>query len=73
MPCYDQGIAKESLNWPGPTPVAERTFLKMLSEVGVEVLLDRFLTGIETQDGKLVSITLESGETITAKMCGRNL
>jgi len=37
-------------------------------EVGVEVLLDRFLAGVEMQDGKLVSITLETGETITAKM-----
>ena len=64
------GIAKEFFDQARPlTPrVAERTFLKMLSEVGVEVLLDRFLTGVETQDGKLVSITLESGETITAKM-----
>ena len=64
------GIAKEFFDQARPlTPtVAERTFLKMLSEVGVEVLLDRFLTGVETQDGKLVSITLETGETITAKM-----
>ena len=64
------GIAKEFFDEARPlTPtVAERTFLKMLSEVGVEVLLDRFLTGVETEDGKLVSITLESGETITAKM-----
>ena len=64
------GIAKEFFDQARPlTPsVAERTFLKMLSEVGVEVLLDRFLTGVETQDGKVVSITLETGETITAKM-----
>lgn len=64
------GIAKEFFDKARPlTPtVAERTFLKMLSEVGVEVLLDRFLTGVETQGGKLVSITLESGEKITAKM-----
>ena len=64
------GIAKEFFDQARPlTPsVAERTFLKMLSEVGVEVLLNRFLTGVETQDGKLVSITLETGETITAKI-----
>jgi len=64
------GIAKEFFDQARPlTPsVAERTFLKMLSEAGVEVLLDRFLTAAETKEGKLVSITLETGETITAKM-----
>ena len=64
------GIAKEFFDQARPLKpsVAERTFLKMLSEASVEVLLDRFLTGVETEDGKLVSITLESGETITAKM-----
>jgi len=64
------GIAKEFFGQARPlTPtVAERTFLKMLSEVGVEVLLDRFLTGVGMQDGKLASIALETGETITAKM-----
>ena len=40
----------------------------MLSEAGVEVLLDRFLTAVETKEGKLFSITLETGETIKAKM-----
>ena len=40
----------------------------MLSEAGVEVLLGRFLTAVETKEGKLFSITLETGETIKAKM-----
>ena len=64
------GIAKEFFDQARPlTPsVAERTFLKMLSEAGVVVLLDRFLTAVETEDGKLVSITLETGEAITAKV-----
>ena len=64
------GIAQEFFGQARPLKpsVAERTFLKMLSEAGVEVLLDRFLTAVETKEGKLVSITLETGETITAKM-----
>ncbi|MCP4889462.1 MAG: FAD-dependent oxidoreductase [Planctomycetaceae bacterium] len=64
------GISKEFFDRARPlTPsVAERTFRKMLSEAGVEVLRDRFLTAVETKKGKLVSITLETGETITAKV-----
>lgn len=64
------GISKEFFDQARPlTPsVAERTFLKMLSDFGVEVLLNRFLTAVEAKDGKLVSITLETGEIVTAKM-----
>ena len=64
------GIAQEFFARARPLKpsVAERTFLKMLSEAGVEVLLDRFLTAVETKEGKLFSITLETGETIKAKM-----
>ena len=64
------GIAQEFFARARPLKpsVAERTFLKMLSEAGVEVLLDRFLTAVEMREGKLVSITLETGETIMAKM-----
>jgi hypothetical protein len=64
------GIAQEFFARARPLKpsVAERTFLKMLSEAGVEVLLDRFLTAVEMRGGKLVSITLETGETIMAKM-----
>jgi len=64
------GIAREFFDRARPLnpSVAERTFLKMLAEAGVEVLLDRFLTAVEMKEGKLVSITLETGETITAKV-----
>ena len=64
------GIAQEFFAQARPLKpsVAERTFLKMLSEAGVEVLLDRFLTAVETKEGKLFSITLETGKTIKAKM-----
>ena len=43
------GIAQEFFARARPLKpsVAERTFLKMLSEAGVEVLLDRFLTGCD--------------------------
>ena len=64
------GIAQEFFARARPLKptMAERTFLEMLSEAGVEVLLGRFLTAVETREEKLVSITLESGETIKAKM-----
>ena len=64
------GIAQEFFPRARPLKptMAERTFLEMLSEAGVEVLLGRFLTAVETREEKLVSITLESGETIKAKM-----
>jgi len=64
------GISKAFFDRARPlTPsVAERTFRKMLSEAGVKVLQNRFLTAVEMKKGKLVSITLETGETITAKV-----
>ena len=64
------GIAKEFFARARPLKpsVAEKTFLKMLSEAGVEVLLNRFLTEVESKEGKLVSVTLETGETIKAKI-----
>jgi NADPH-dependent 2,4-dienoyl-CoA reductase/sulfur reductase-like enzyme len=48
------GIAQEFFARARPLKpsVAERTFLKMLSEAGVEVLLDRFLTAVEMRKGK---------------------
>lgn len=47
---------------------AEGMLLKMLAEGGVEVLLNRFLKSVDMKDGRLVSITMETGETIQAKM-----
>ena len=45
---------------------AEALFLKMLAEGRVQVLLNRFLKSVETKNGRLISITLETGETIQA-------
>jgi hypothetical protein len=66
------GIAKEFYSHVGlhgfsPTK-AEVQFLKMLAEGGVEVFLNRFLKSVEMKDGRLVSITMETGETIQAKV-----
>ena len=47
---------------------AESLFLKMLQEAGVQVLLERCLEKVETSDGRLVSATMETGETIKAAM-----
>ena len=47
---------------------AESLFRKMLEEAGVTVLLERCLESVMTVDGRLTSITLETGETVEAKM-----
>ncbi len=47
---------------------AESLFLKMLQEAGVQVLLERCLERVETSDGRLLSATMETGETIKAAM-----
>jgi len=47
---------------------AESLFLKMLQEAGVQVLLERCLERVEMRDGRLVSATMETGETIKAAM-----
>ena len=47
---------------------AESLFLKMLDEAGVPVLLQRCLQSVEIRDGRLVSATMETGETIKAAM-----
>ena len=47
---------------------AESLFLKMLDEAGVPVLLERCLQSVEMRDGRLVSATMETGETIKASM-----
>jgi len=47
---------------------AESLFLKMLDEAGVTVLFERCLESVEMRDGRLVSATMETGETIKAAM-----
>jgi hypothetical protein len=47
---------------------AESLFLKMLHEAGVQVLLERCLERVEMNEGRLVSATMETGETIKAAM-----
>ena len=45
---------------------AESLFLRMLAEAGVPVLLGRCLVSTEMKDGRLVSATMETGETVRA-------
>jgi hypothetical protein len=45
---------------------AESLFLKMLDEAGVDVLFERCLESVVMEDGRLVSASLETGETIEA-------
>lgn len=47
---------------------AESLFLKMLDEAGVTVLFERCLKSTEIEDAQLVSVTMETGETIKATM-----
>ena len=47
---------------------AESLFLKMLDEAGVTVLFERCLESVEMKDGRVVSATMETGETIKAAM-----
>lgn len=47
---------------------AEALFRKMLDEEGVAVLLERPLESVETRDARIVSATMETGETIKASM-----
>jgi len=45
---------------------AESLFLKMLDEASVSVLFERCLESVDIKDGRVVSITMETGETIKA-------
>lgn len=47
---------------------AEALFITMLEEAGVETLFERCLESVEMNDARLTSITMETGETIHAKM-----
>ncbi len=45
---------------------AESLYLNMLEEAGVTVLFDRFLKVVEMEDNRIVSITIETNESIEA-------
>lgn len=47
---------------------AESLFLKMLAEAGVTVLSERCLESVNLENGRLVSMKMETGETIKAAM-----
>lgn len=47
---------------------AESLFLNMLDESGVPVLFERCLESAEIKDGRLLSITMETGETFKDHM-----
>ncbi len=47
---------------------AESLYRKMLDEAGVHVLLGRTLQSAETVDGRVISLTMETSETITARI-----
>ncbi|MFG0262210.1 MAG: FAD-dependent oxidoreductase [Novipirellula sp. JB048] len=47
---------------------AESLYREMLDEAGVKVLLGRPLSSVQMQDQRLVSITMETGETVRAAM-----
>lgn len=45
---------------------AESLFLKMLDEEGVTVFFERCLESVSMKDGRLVSVAMETGETVKA-------
>lgn len=47
---------------------AESLFLKMLEEEQVQVLFGRCLESVEMKDGRIASMTFETGETVAASM-----
>ncbi|MBD3265274.1 FAD-dependent oxidoreductase [bacterium] len=47
---------------------AESLFLKMLEEAGVQVLFERCLKSVEMENARLISMRMETGETIKADM-----
>lgn len=48
--------------------VAELLFLKMLEEAGVQVLFERALESVVMKEERLISVTMETAETIKAAM-----
>ena len=47
---------------------AEALYMKMLNEAGVKVLLGRALESVEMRDRRVLSVSMETGETIQASM-----
>jgi hypothetical protein len=47
---------------------AEKLYLEMLKEAGVEVLLRRCLVSVEKEAAQIVSISMDTGETVQAKV-----
>ena len=47
---------------------AETLFLEMLEEAGVDVRFERALTSVEYKDGRIISATMATGETIKARV-----
>ncbi|MCH7224933.1 FAD-dependent oxidoreductase [Haloferula sp. A504] len=62
---FYQGIGKIKDFSPS---AAEEAFRRMLEEAGVEVILNAPLESVETKDGRIVSMKMEGGETIRARM-----
>ena len=67
------GLAKEFYNQVGrirdfSPSVAEKLYLTMLKEAGVEVLFRRCLVSAEKVGSQIVSATLDTGETVQAKV-----
>ena len=67
------GLAKEFYKRIGKVrnfspSAAEKLYLKMLKEAGVEVLLRRCLVSVEREGTRIVSATMDTGETVQAKI-----
>jgi hypothetical protein len=67
------GLAKEFYKRIGKVrnfspSAAEKLYLKMLKEAGVEVLLRRGLVSVEKEGARIVSATMNTGETVQAKI-----
>ena len=64
-------VAKEDAMWTFEPHVAERLMEQLCSEAGLEVIRQQRLdlkSGVEMQDGRIVSIKLESGKTFYGRM-----
>jgi hypothetical protein len=51
-----------------PPSEAEAIFLQMLDEASVPVLFERCMESAESKDGRLISLTMETGETFKANI-----
>ena len=67
------GLAKKFYNQVGrirdfSPSAAEKLYLTMLEEVGVEVFFRRCLVSVEKEGSRIVSATMDTGETVQAKV-----